>query len=93
MIKWIYKPAGLFPVQSEGYFWDSYFYFRGRHSTIRIEFAPTKEDWRDDKNLTTYKLKETCGRYDAGCYPYWKCTLLIYWGCLIYLWNKKILKR
>ena len=39
MIKWIYKPSGLCPVQSEGYFWDRYFYFRARYSTITIEFA------------------------------------------------------
>ena len=39
MIKWVYKPTGVAPVQSEGFFWDSYFYFRARYSTITIEFA------------------------------------------------------
>ena len=93
MIKWIYKPAGLCPVQSEGYFWDRYFYFRARYSTITIEFAPTKEDCWDNRNIVEYTLKETTDKYDASCYPYWKCILLIYWGCWLYVWNKKILKK
>jgi len=93
MIKWIYKPSGIAPVQSEGYFWDSYFYFRARYSTITIEFAPSKEDCWNDKNVTTYELKHIAAPYQAGWYPYWKCTLLIYWGCWLYVWNKKILKK
>ena len=93
MIKWIYKPAGLCPVQSEGYFMDRYFYFRGRHDRITIDFAPSKQDWRDDKNIVEYTLKQTSNPYEAGYYPYWKCILLIYWGCWLYVWNKKILKN
>ena len=93
MIKWIYKPAGIAPVQSEGYFWDRYFYFRARYSTITIDFAPTCEDWWANKNTIEYTLKETTGKYDASYYPKWKCILLIYWGCWLYVWNKKILKK
>jgi len=93
MIKWIYKPIGLCPVQSEGYFGDRYFYFRARYSMITIEFAPSKEDYWNNINIVEYTLKETAGQYDAGYYPKWKCILLIYWGCWLYVWNKKILKK
>ena len=93
MIKWVYKPTGVAPVQSEGFFWDRYFYFRARYSTITIEFASTKEDCWDNRNIVEYTLKETIGKYDASYYPKWKCILLIYWGCWLYVWNKKILKK
>jgi hypothetical protein len=92
MIKWIYKPAGNCPVESEGYFGDMYFYFRARYDCITIDFAPSYTDWWADKNIIQYTLKY---KRDAnyGWYPKWRCILLIYWGCWLYVWNKKILKN
>jgi len=92
MIKWIYKPAGNCPVESEGYFLNQYFYFRARYDYITIDFAPSYTDWWADKNIIQYTLRY---KKDAnyGQYSKWRCIPLIYWGCWLYVWNKKILKK
>jgi hypothetical protein len=45
LIKWKYKPNGWCPVQAEGWFLGTYFYFRSRWDQVTIEFCSTEEDW------------------------------------------------
>jgi hypothetical protein len=85
MIKWLYKPIGNCPIQSEGVFLNHYFYFRARYSTVTIEFYPINQCMEKDKNLTVFILCKTSDIYKAGWLPKWKCLLLIYWGCLRFL--------
>jgi hypothetical protein len=87
-IKWIYPPSGACPVQAEGYFMGKYFYFRSRWETARIEFADSEEAWDDSKIDKTYILYKTYG-YAAGWIPHWKARLLIYKGCMMYLFKMK----
>jgi hypothetical protein len=85
MIKWIYKPNGNCPVQSEGYFLGKYFYFRARWNYVKIEFANSEDDWH--KNIYKSFLVHKTGEYEAGHLKKWFCRLLIYKGCLMYLFD------
>jgi hypothetical protein len=83
--KWIYKPNGNCPVQSEGWFLGYYFYFRARWSTATIEFYRDKWDFELLNNpVAEYDLKET-EEYKAGWLSKRICTFLIYKGCLKFL--------
>ena len=81
MIKWKYKPSGWCPVQAEGFFMGWYFYFRARHSLAIIEFSKTETGWDNDLIHASYVLTKVQDPM-AGWMPKWKCTLLIYLGCL-----------
>jgi hypothetical protein len=87
MIKWKYKPAGNCPVQAEGWFLGHYFYFRARGKWAVIEFAKTEENQKEDTLSAFYILAET-EEYMAGWLPKWKCKLLIYKGCLKFIFKK-----
>jgi hypothetical protein len=86
MITWHYKPSGLCPVQSEGIFLNYYFYFRSRHDRATIDFAKSEKDWIQEKVITFTLL--TTESPKAGYLPKWKCILLIYWGCIRFLFKK-----
>lgn len=89
IIKWIYKPCGNCPVQSEGWFLDTtYFYFRSRGARATIEFAGSEELWEKDIIEKSYVLKTT-KLYKAGWLSHRYCKWLIYKGCLMYLLNFK----
>lgn len=85
LIKWKYKPSGLCPVQSEGWFMNKYFYFRSRHSTARIEFANSRDDWYDDKVIKKYTLYTTKDPFSAGYFSERFCLILVYIGFFKFL--------
>jgi hypothetical protein len=87
MIKWKYKPHGNCPVQAEGYFLGYYFYFRARYSKATIEFSKTEEDWVKYDSINRYVLATTEDSFAAGWMPKWKCKLLIWKGCLIFMFK------
>jgi len=87
MIKWKYKPSGNCPVQSEGWFLGYYFYFRARWERATIEFSKTEAGWENDLIHARYVLTKT-EEYAAGWLPKWKCKLLIYKGCLRFLFKR-----
>ena len=87
MIKWKYKPAGNCPVQAEGWFLGYYFYFRARWSQAVIEFSLTEVGWKNDLIHACYVLTTT-EEYAAGWLPHWKCRLLIWKGCLKFLFKR-----
>ena len=89
MIKWISKPHGACPVQAEGYFMGYYFYFRSRWQTSSIEFAKTEQDWKDDKLVAYYELAKFDDEHTASWLPHWACRLLIWMGCLKFIFRKK----
>ena len=89
MIKWISKPHGACPVQAEGYFMGYYFYFRSRWQTSSIEFAKTEQDWKDDKLVAYYELAKFDDDNAASWLPHWTCRLLIWMGCLKFIFRKK----
>ena len=82
------KPAGFCPVQAEGFFIGYYFYFRSRWSTARIDFAKNEQEWVIHDRVISYDLLETLP-LQAGYLPRWKSYLLIYWGCLRFLFSSK----
>jgi hypothetical protein len=84
MIKWKYKPSGNCPVQAEGYFSGYYFYFRARGEHATIEFS--KE--QDSPEVAYYILART-QPYMAGWIPKWICRLLIWKGCIKFLFKNK----
>lgn len=88
MIKWIYPPCGNCPVQAEGYFMGQYFYFRSRGTVARIDFSKTETYWDKDLIDTRYELWHTRVEGAAGWLPRWFCRVLIWWGCLRYLFKK-----
>lgn len=87
MIKWERKPSGNCPVQAEGHFLGYYFYFRSRWSTARMEFSLTEAGWENDLIHARYELWHT-KPMEAGWLPNWFCYLLIYWGCLKFLFKR-----
>lgn len=92
-IKWIYKPNGNCPVQSEGWFLGWYFYFRARWSRATIEFSESEILWDSDARKQ-YVLKNT-DYGEAGWLGYRTCIYLIYKGCFLfslYLLNIKFKK-
>jgi hypothetical protein len=91
MIKWKYKPAGNCPVQAEGWFLGYYFYFRARGEYATIEFSESEDHHDIDEVYKVYILTKT-KEYMAGWLPKWKCSLLIYKGCLKFIIRKRIQK-
>ena len=87
MIKWKHKPSGNCPVQAEGWFLGYYFYFRARYETATIEFSKTEAGWENDLIHARYVLTTT-EEFAAGWLPKWKCKLLIYKGCLHFLFKR-----
>ena len=87
MIKWIYKPSGNCPVQSEGWFLGHYFYFRARGEQATIEFSEVE----GGPEVAYYILTKT-EPYMAGWLPKWICKLLIWKGCLKFMIRKRIQK-
>lgn len=87
MIKWKSKPHGYCPIQAEGYFMGYYFYFRSRWSTATIEFSKTEAGWDNDLIHARYVLA-TIDSPEAGWLPKWLCRVLIWIGCLRFLFNK-----
>lgn len=87
MIKWKYKPTGQCPVQAEGWFLGYYFYFRARWDSAIIEFSLTEAGWDNDLIHGRYVLLKT-DLYVAGYLPAWKCRLLIWKGCIKFLFKK-----
>jgi hypothetical protein len=88
MIKWKRKPHGNCPVQAEGYFMGYYFYFRSRWNEAVIEFSKTEAGWDNDLIHARYILLDTEDEYAAGWLPKWICRLLIWKGCLKFLFKK-----
>lgn len=90
-VRWIYKPLGQCPVQSQGYFIGYYFYFRARWDKATIEFSESREDWENSKIIISYNVYTTKQMFSAGWLEHWKCRLLIYKGCMLFLFkfNKK----
>lgn len=84
VIKWKYKPSGNCPIQSEGYFFSYYFYFRSRWNVAYIEFSESMLDWEDNKLLLTCKLWSTKPP-KAGWLNKKFCQFLIYFGCFRFL--------
>jgi len=87
MIKWKRKPSGNCPVQAEGWFLGYYFYFRARWDSATIEFSLTEAGWENDLIHGRYELIET-EPFAAGWLPKWKCRLLIWKGCIKFLFKK-----
>jgi hypothetical protein len=92
IFKWKYSPEGNCPVQAEGYFLGTYFYFRSRWDYAQIDFAKSEDDWQNYKNRASYVLYKTYG-YEAGHFEKWFCKLLIYKGCLLYFFKINIIKN
>jgi len=88
MIKWTRKPHGNCPVQAEGYFMGYYFYFRARWKEAVIEFSETETDWEYNRYIACYTLFSTKDEYAAGWLPTWVCRLLIWKGCLKFLFKR-----
>jgi len=84
MIKWKYKPVGNCPVQAEGWFLGHYFYFRARGEHATIEFSKSEEA----NVLSAFYVLIKTEEYMAGWLPKWRCKLLIYKGCLKFLFKK-----
>jgi hypothetical protein len=84
MIKWKYKPVGNCPVQAEGWFLGHYFYFRARGEHATIEFSESEEA----NVLSAFYVLIKTEEYMAGWLPKWKCKLLIYKGCLKFIFKK-----
>ena len=89
MIDWKTKPNGNCPVQADGYFLGYYFYFRARGFRATIEFSLTEAGWHNDLIHGRYNLWETRDPYSAGWLPTWFCELLVYWGCVRFLFKRK----
>ena len=87
MIKWKSKPHGSCPVQAEGYFMGYYFYFRARHSQATIEFSKTEAGWDNELIHARYTLL-TISDPDASWLPKWICRILIWKGCLKFLFKR-----
>jgi hypothetical protein len=87
MIKWKYKPNGNCPVQAEGWFLGYYFYFRSRWNEATIEFSKTEAGWENDLIHARYVLTTTA-EYKAGWLPNWICRMLIWKGCIKFLFKK-----
>ena len=87
MIKWKHKPTGNCPIQAEGWFNGHYFYFRSRHSQSTIEFFKSEEDRVKYDNVTKYVLL-TIDSPEAGWLPKWICKLLIWRGCIKFLFKR-----
>lgn len=89
MIKWKYKPSGNCPVQAEGWFMGYYFYFRARWSKATIEFSKTEAGWENELIHARYVLLDTGDDpYAAGWLPKWACRILIWKGCLRFLFKR-----
>lgn len=91
MIKWKHTPSGNCPVQAEGHFLGYYFYFRARWDTAVIEFSLTEVGWENCLIHARYTLWKTRDRYKAGYLSKIFCRLLIWVGCIRFLFkrNKK----
>lgn len=87
IFKWIYKPNGNCPVQSEGWFLNYFFYFRARGNYATIEFYNNKEDFYIGDAVISWYLKET-KQYDAGWLSKRVCYFLISKGCLRFLFYR-----
>ena len=87
MIKWKYRPSGNAPVQAEGYFRKHQFYFRSRGTQATIEFFKTDEDWEKNNIVAEYTLA-TLDYPEASWLPKWMCYVLIYIGCIRFLFKK-----
>ena len=87
MIKWKYKPSGNCPVQAEGWFLGYYFYFRARYSQATMEFSKTEAGWDNDLIHARYVLA-TVDNPEAGWLPKWICRVLIWIGCLMFLFKR-----
>ena len=88
MIQWKYKPSGTCPVQAEGHFLGYYFYFRARHYQATIEFAKTEKEWYHESLNGQYVLWTTRDPYSAGWLPRWFCKVLIWSGCIRFLFKR-----
>lgn len=88
MIKWKRKLQGNCPIQAEGYFMGYYFYFRSRYSQATIEFSKTEEGWENELIHVRYVLIDMEDDYTAGYLPKWICRLLIWKGCLLFLFKR-----
>lgn len=95
LFKWIYKPCGKSPVESEGYFLGYYFYFRSKWDFSEIEFAKTKEDWEDtsNENIVHFYVKKYKTEYAGGWIKKRYAKHLIYKGCLLFLLYKLGIKK
>ena len=86
MFKWKYKPCGIFQVQAEGWFLGSYFYFRAKRSSVKIDFSKSEELWIEGNYIKSFNLLNFRNQR-AGDLSFWKSELLIYWGCLLFLFT------
>lgn len=84
--KWESKPNGNCPVQSNGWCLNYYFYFRSRGEFATIEFYKDKGDFYLTEPIMFFRLKETQS-YKAGWLSKRLCTILIFKGCLMFLFN------
>jgi hypothetical protein len=87
MIKWKNKPSGECPVQAEGWFLGYYFYFRARYEEATIEFSLNEDCWENDLINARYILLKT-DEYAAGYLDPRLCRLLIWKGCIKFLFKK-----
>lgn len=88
MIKWKRKVCGNAPIQAEGQFLGHYFYFRARGKQATIDFSKTETDWDYGRCVAEYVLFNTEEEYAAGWLPRWICRILIWKGCLKFIFNK-----
>ena len=88
MIKWKYKPSGNCPVQADGWFLGYYFYFRARGNKATIEFSLTEAGWDNDLIHGRYVLHRTIKDHYAGWLPKWYYRILVWKGCIKFLFKK-----
>ncbi len=88
MIKWKHKLGGNCPVQAEGYFMDYYFYFRARGNSVTMEFSKTEAGWDNNLIHAHYVLLDMEDNYAAGWLPKWVCWLLVWKGCIKFMFKR-----
>ena len=90
LFKWIYRPSGNCPVQSEFWLFGKYYYFRARWDNATLSKYDNFEEF-NDPNLFFTKghgiCVYTCKAPKAGWLPKWLCYLLIIKGLFMFLFK------
>lgn len=88
LFQWESKPNGNCPVQSNGWFFNYYFYFRARGTQATIEFYKDKGDYYLYEPNIIFILKST-NQYEAGWLSKRLCKFLILKGCTMFIFKPK----
>lgn len=84
MIYWETRPTGNAPIQATGRYLGYYFYFSGKHSILKIQFAVSKDAWMDKVILKEYDKFLPM----AGWISKRKAKWFIYKSCFKFLLNR-----